>query len=180
MSVRVRLSLQILSEMIMFEFIGSGCSRSVYAIDDLWVLKVPNDINSIWDTDQCRIELETFIRYGSDLPLCKINLQYSSDTRIVMERVSSMYEHHKYQPRFEKTFNTLVEAIPYNSDKMYTCLEYFEETPAVRDFVQKIRNSRLTSYEMQNILFDITTENCGYDLDGNLVILDYGLLRKTS
>lgn len=151
----------------MFEFLGNGVGRKVYAISDDTVIKIPRD--AIWGKKQCKNELQVFKLYGKVFPLCKIDLKYSTEDRIVMERVISFESLPDLDFDYTKLTH-IVETIRYHreTDEFINAL-----TDPIKTFVNKILNSGLTRSQISAILNDVGLPNLGYK-DGEIVILDYG------
>lgn len=160
----------------MFEFLNQGCARKVYAINDDVVIKVARYLDSAnkfakWGIDQCKVELETYLKYGDKMPLCKIYVDMCTDERIVMERVTPL----EFLPDEITEFDyitSLVSALEFEKEDA----EYLDSlSPTMRRFADKILKSGLTRQEIRDILVDVEFSNIGLK-DGELVILDYGMV----
>ncbi len=151
----------------MFEFLGNGVGRKVYAISDDTVIKIPR--NATWGKEQCKNELHVFKLYGNILPLCKIDLKYSSEDRIVMERVIAF----ESLPDLDFDYTKLTHIVQTIRYKTETADFIDELADPIKRFVNKILNSGLTRSQISAILNDVGLLNLGYK-DGEIVILDYG------
>lgn len=157
----------------MFNMIGFGTARYVYAINDDIVVKVAHnpDIPESWGISQCKNELKTFLKYGELLPLCKIFVDMSSDSRIVMERVTPIEQ--CFNRRFGN-INQLMYHLRMQTEMKVP--DYIESFPkVVQEFVENILKSGLTRDEISNIIYDVESNNIGIK-NNKLLILDYGLL----
>jgi hypothetical protein len=157
----------------MFNYIASGSTRIVYAINDDMVIKIAQNMDFIdsWGVKQCHNELTTFKEYGDKLPLCKIFVDMSSETRIVMERVISITDHpNDYDlDELDEMMHRLYSA---TEDEKYLNSIH----PHFREFAKKILKSGLTREDISNILYDVESHNIGIK-DDELIIYDYGLLQ---
>lgn len=164
----------------MFPYINKGCSRIVYGINDDMVIKIARYLNTDsnssniarWGIDQCKTELETYLRYGDKFPLCKIFVDLSDEQRIVMERVTPLTEHHLGIEL--RKLNDLIYRIAMeeeNDDPDYLTSLH----PILQSFAKKILKSGLTREEIRNILDDVEYNNIGIK-NNELIILDYGIV----
>lgn len=157
----------------MFNYIASGATRDVYAINDDMVIKIAQNMDCMdsWGIRQCHNEITTFMKYGEKLPLCKIFVDMSSEKRIVMERVISITDHpNKYNlDQLDEMMYLL-----YSNGEDETYLNSIH--PDFKSFAKKILKSGLTRDEISNILYDVESANIGIK-DDELIILDYGLLK---
>ncbi|UYE98871.1 hypothetical protein XbC2_454 [Xanthomonas phage XbC2] len=160
----------------LFKYIDEGASRTVYEINDNLVIKVAKyqEDPASWGIEQCRVELETYIKYGAKLPLCKILVDSSSKHRIIMERVKPYNLMDDITDDYEDAINELVCAIQYYPENIDQLLEMYKN-PKFDNFAKKFKESGLTQDEISEILYDVGFENMGEDANGELVILDYGL-----
>lgn len=164
----------------MFEFLNQGCSRKVYAINDDVVIKVARYLTSDgynsttqakWGIEQCQVELQTYLKYGDKMPLCKIFVDMCTDERIVMERVTPLSSLPPDVTEFDY-ITDLVSLLEFEREDK----EYLDSlSPTMRRFADKILQSGLTRSEIRDILVDVEYSNIGLK-DGELVILDYGLV----
>jgi len=156
----------------MFNMIGCGTTRDVYAINDDIVVKIAQnlDLPESWGVGQCKNELKTFLKYGDALPLCKIFVDMSSESRIVMERITPIDQ--CPNRRFGN-----IDQLMYRL-RMQTEMkdpDYIKSFPkVVQEFVENILKSGLTRDEISNIIYDVETSNIGIK-NNKLLILDYGL-----
>lgn len=156
----------------MFNMIGCGTTRDVYAINDDIVVKVAQnqDLPESWGKSQCRNELHTYMKYGDSLPLCKIFVDMSSESRIVMERVTPLDESNR---RFGN-INELMYRLRMQTEAIEP--SFIESFPkVVQEFAQNILKSGLTRDEISSIIYDVESNNIGIK-NNKLLILDYGLL----
>ncbi len=160
----------------LFKYIDEGASRTVYEINDNLVIKVAKnqDDPAGWGIEQCRVELETYIKYGAKLPLCKILVDSSSKHRIIMERVKPYNLMDNITDDYEDAINELVCAIQYYPENLD---QFLADNPNEKfiHFAKKFKESGLTQDEISEILYDVGFENMGEDADGEMIILDYGL-----
>jgi len=160
----------------LFKYIDEGASRTVYEINDNLVIKVAKhqDDAAGWGIEQCRVELETYIKYGDKLPLCKILVDSSSNQRIIMERVKPYNLMDDISGEYEESINELVCAIQYYPENLD---QFLVDNPNEKfiHFAKKFKESGLTQDEISEILYDVGFENMGENADGEIVILDYGL-----
>jgi len=160
----------------LFKYIDEGASRTVYEINDDLVIKIAKNQNEIasWGVEQCRVELETYIKYGDKLPLCKILVDSSSEKRIIMERVKPYNLMDDITDEYEDTINELVCAIQYYPENLD---QFLVDNPNEKfiHFAKKFKESGLTQDEISEILYDVGFENMGENANGEIVILDYGL-----
>lgn len=163
---------------LMFPYIGRGCSRTVYAINDDMVIKVAryltNDSGSNiakWGIDQCKTELDTYLKYGDKMPFCKIYVDMCTDERIVMERVTPLSDLPNEITDFDGV-TELVSRLEFGRENEPGYLESLH--PAMQRFAEKILKSGLTRQEIRSILTDVEYSNMGIK-DGELYILDFGM-----
>lgn len=165
---------------IMFPFINKGSSRAVYAINDNLVLKLAryytSDMLAVWGKDQCKTELETYLKYGKKLPLCKVYVDLCTDQRIVMERVIPLSEYESDLGDGYSLYGNIHELIRRlehqieNDDP-----DYMDSlNPVMKSFAKKILESGLTRNEISSILCDVDFSNMGIK-NNELVILDFGI-----
>lgn len=160
----------------LFKYIDEGVARTVYEINNDLVIKIAKDQDDklSWGVQQCRVELETYIKYGEKLPLCKILVDSSSEKRIIMERVKPYNLMDNISEVYEYSINELICAIQYDSDNIERFLELYPYEKFI-NFAKKFKESGLTSEEISDILYDVSFENMGETSDGEIIILDYGL-----
>ncbi|AFC21878.1 hypothetical protein GAP32_425 [Cronobacter phage vB_CsaM_GAP32] len=164
----------------MFPYINKGCSRVVYGINDDMVIKIARYLNTDsnssniarWGIDQCKTELETYLRYGDKFPLCKIFIDLSNEQRIVMERVTPLTDSHLCLELSK--INDLIYRLAMEEERDEP--DYLESLhPMLQSFAKKILESGLTRQEIHDILDDVEMNNVGIK-NNELVILDYGLV----
>ena len=157
----------------MFNYIASGTTRDVYAINDDLVIKIAQNMDSpaSWGVRQCRDELSTFLKFGNKLPLCKILVDMSSETRIIMERVVSI-EEHPHNLDLDQ-LDDLMWRLSFEREDD----GYLNSLPVMlKRFAENILKSGLTREEISSIIYDVERHNIGVK-DGDLIIFDYGLLK---
>jgi hypothetical protein len=161
----------------LFKYLNQGASRIVYEISDNLVLKIAKDQDNdaSWGRQQCQIELETYLKYGTKLPLCKIFVDSSSETRILMERVKPYNMMVDITTEFEMNLDLLIMNLEYNPEDIPKFLEQ-NPNPKFVNFVKKFEESGLTQNEIRDILYDVGVANLGEDADGEIIILDYGMV----
>ena len=159
-----------------FKYIDEGAARTVYESNDNLVIKVAKNQNEMasWGVEQCRVELETYIKYGAKLPLCKILVDSSNEKRIIMERVKPYNLMDNITDEYEDLINELVCAIQYYPENLEQFLKIHKNVK-FDNFAKKFKESGLTQDEISEILYDVGFENMGEDANGELIILDYGL-----
>lgn len=158
----------------MFDYISAGCGRKVYALDDNTVLKIPHD--PLWGMEQCQTEINMFELYGDILPLCPIDLKYSSNERIIMKRITPIFD---ASHEFNFSFSQISDMIKTIELSLYSP-DWIASLPfPLRNFTNKIVNSGLTEEEIGNIMFDVSISNMGIDYETEeILILDYGVVKK--
>ena len=162
----------------MFPYIGRGCSRTVYAINDDMVIKVARYLNSIngsvlskWGIDQCKTELSTYLKYGDKMPFCKVYVDMCTDERIVMERVTPLCDIPDDVTYFDEVTD-LISRLEFECEDEPGYLQSLH--PAMQRFAEKVLKSGLTREEIKNILSDVDFNNMGIK-NGELYILDFGM-----
>lgn len=160
----------------LFKYIDEGASRTVYEINDDLVIKIAKNQNEMasWGVEQCRVELETYIKYGEKLPLCKILVDSSNETRIIMERVKPYNLMDNITDEYEVMIDELIYNIQYYPEDLD---QFLVDNPNEKfiHFAKKFKESGLTRKEIADILYDVGFENMGENANGEIVILDYGL-----
>lgn len=162
----------------MFPYIGKGCSRIVYAINDDMVIKVARYLDSTsgtvtakWGIDQCKTELDTYLKYGEKMPFCKIYVDMCTDERIVMERVTPLSDLPSEITDFDEVTD-LISRLEFERENEPGYLESLH--PAMQRFAEKVLKSGLTRQEIRDILVDVEHGNMGIK-NGELYILDFGM-----
>lgn len=151
----------------MFPFINSGCSRNVYEINDDLVLKLAK--SAPHGKEQCISELNAYLKYKNIIPICKVYVEYCSDTRIVMERVLPIDDNLKLGFTCDE-LEYILDIFPFRKKDD----EVFKNIPdIIKRFIDKFFDSGLTPEEIQNIMYDIGYENIGIK-NNDLYILDLG------
>jgi hypothetical protein len=91
-----------------------------------------------------------------------------------MERVTPYNCMYDIPLNFMQKIDQLVFDIQFNPDKV----EYFlksNKNVKFTNFANKFKESGLTQDEICDILYDVGFDNMGEDVNGEIVILDYGL-----
>ncbi|SOK58719.1 hypothetical protein [Yersinia phage fHe-Yen9-04] len=149
--------------------IGKGASRTVFAINLDYVVKVAHNKFGV---DQNIQEMKLFQKYGKILPLCKIDLYHSNENYIIMERIN--------------TFNVEYNAFDITQIDMIShlvCVEQIDNDyistlpPVLAEFANNLLSNELSNDEIRNVLYDVVHYNVGIK-DGKILILDYGFTKE--
>lgn len=156
------------------DYINEGSCRQVYAIDDEWVIKKAFTNGGFW---QNKNEIDLYRQYkDTDLPLCPIDLEKSTESDIFMHRAESIADLYEKEEKLWDQFDGLLMKYIENCDTNEAKQKFISELPRKTDKRLRKFMKKLIKFEpnfISTVFYDVCSFNCGL-LNDEIVVLDYG------